>query len=144
MTIAVFDYQTWAQRYPTVALYTDEPLAQALFVEAGLYCDNGDLSVIPCDATTYQPRLALLGMVVAHLADLQSPARGGMVGRIGSATQGSVSVTADMGPASASAAWWQQTTYGAQYWQATAPYRQFTYVPGPVCGTGLYPYGRRW
>lgn len=141
MTVAVFDYATWAQRYPAVALYTDAPLAEMLFVEAGLLCDNGDASVIPCDPVTYQPRITYLGMVVAHIATLgrpESAGGSGLVGRIASATQGSVSVTADMGAQPRSAVWWQQTQPGATFWAATQAYRSFLYMPRPQTAQ-LYP-----
>lgn len=129
MTVAVFSYAAWAARYPTLAVGVDEALAAELFTEATIYLDNTDASVVPADAVTYQPRLSLLGMVLAHLVALEAPSREGVVGRISSASQGSVSVSADMGPPSGSAAWWQQTTYGANFWQATAAYRTFAYRP---------------
>jgi hypothetical protein len=146
MTVAVFDYATWAQRYPAVALYTDAPLAEAIFAESSLFCDNTDASPIPCDAVTYQPRLMYLGMVVAHIAELGRPATAGgsgLVGRIASATQGSVSVTADMGAQPRSAAWWNQTQPGASFWASTARYRTFQYSPRPAT-TPYYPLRRPW
>ncbi|MDE3023802.1 MAG: DUF4054 domain-containing protein, partial [Pseudomonadota bacterium] len=53
-----------------------------------------------------------------------------LVGRINSATEGSVSVTADMGAVTNTQAWYMQTKYGAAYWQASAPYRNFQYRTG--------------
>jgi hypothetical protein len=77
-----------------------------------------------------------MNLVVAHLAAMRFGVNGQppspLVGRISSASEGSVSVSADMAGASASAAWWNQTTYGATAWQATNKYRRATYVPGPV------------
>ena len=130
MTIAVFSYTAWAARYPELAATVDECLAEELFAEAGIYLDNTDCSPVPCDPTTYQPRRALLGMVVAHLAALGAAGRSGIVGRVSNATQGSVSVTVEYNAGNA-AAWFLQTPYGANYWQATAAYRTMHYVPGP-------------
>ena len=45
-------------------------------------------------------------------------------------TEGSVSVSADMGAVGSNTAWYLQTPYGATYWQLTAKYRRFRYVPG--------------
>lgn len=54
----------------------------------------------------------------------------GIVGRIASATEGSVSVAAEYdAPPNASQAWLIQTKYGAEYWSATAKYRTARYVP---------------
>lgn len=125
MTIAVFDYATWAAMYPELLPRCTQPVATAYFAQAGLLCDNTDGAVIPADGTTYEPRLTLLGLVTAHLAAL-SPAnvsRQGLVGRISSASQGSVSISATMEGAAGNAAFWNQTTYGATYWQMTAGYR---------------------
>lgn len=130
MTVAVFNYAAWSNRYPELS-GIDAMLAAAYFDEAGLYLDNSDTSVVPCDPVTYQPRLALLNMVTAHIAEINRPGGSQLVGRINSATQGSVSVSADMGPPSGSSAWFNQTKYGAAFWQAAAPYRTFRYVPPP-------------
>lgn len=76
-------------------------------------------------------RAVLLNMLTAHVVKLASAmATGGLVGRINSATEGSVTVSAEMGPASGTSAWYMQTQYGATYWQATAQYRTFQVVPG--------------
>ena len=127
MTVAVFNYGAWVARYPEFAAKVTQPLAEAYFGEATLYLDNTDASIVPADAVTYQPRLSLLNMLVAHIAALNAPNNGreGLVGRISSATQGSVSVSTDNGAQPGTAAWFQQTQYGASYWQATARYRTF-------------------
>lgn len=143
MTVAVFSYPTWAARYPALAASVDQTLAEAYFAEAALYCNNTDVSVIPCDAVTYQPRLALLNMVVAHIATLNRPTDqggSGLVGRVANATQGSVNVTADMGATPGTAAWFMQTQPGASYWQATAQYRTFR----PVFAPAAPPFPRRF
>ncbi len=131
MAVAVFSYPAWSARYPELAKTVDEILATEYFAEATLYLDNTATSVVPADAITYQPRLMLLGMLTAHVAELNRAGASELVGRVSSATQGSVSVSADMGPPSGSAAWYQQTKYGAAYWAATARYRGFRYVPPP-------------
>lgn len=147
MTVAVFNYAVWAARYPEFSCL-DQATADALFAEAGLYCDNTDCGVIPCDPVTYQPRLMLLGMVTAHLASLmQAAAKGnaGVVGRLSAATQGSVSVSMQY-DASKADQWFAQTQYGATYWQATAQYRTMTYLALPGTANGAYAIAgvRRW
>jgi hypothetical protein len=128
VTVAVFSYAGWAARYPELVASTPEILAGELFAESGLYLDNTDGSVVASDAVTYQPRLMLLNMLVAHLAALRAPDRAGLVGRIASAGQGSVNVSVAMDAQPGSAAWYQQTPYGASYWNATAPYRTMRFV----------------
>jgi hypothetical protein len=53
-----------------------------------------------------------------------------LVGRISPATEGTVSVQADVGVMPNTAAWYQQTKYGMGFWAAVAPLRKFRYVPG--------------
>ena len=70
--------------------------------------------------------------MVAHIAQLMFGSKtqpiSPLVGRIDSATQGSVSVHAEM-PSSPNKAWFYQTTYGAMYAQLMTPYWQGFYAP---------------
>lgn len=135
MAAVAFDYGAWAARYPELAAWVSQPQALAYFNEAGLYCDNTDASPIADDSVGGQ-RSMLLNMVTAHIAKLNAPVNGQaaspLVGRITSATEGSVTVQADMGQQPGSAAWFQQTQYGAAFWEATRRYRSMRYVPGPA------------
>lgn len=131
MAAVAFSYQVWAARYPELADRVAEPLAQAYFAEAGLYCKNDSCSVITDEPT----RLLILNMITAHIAALNATLSDGtpmtpLVGRINSATQGSVTVQAQFDVPAGSAQWWAQTRYGASAWQAMAPYRTMRYVPG--------------
>lgn len=133
MAVAVFNYATWSARYPELAATVGVDLATAYFGEAGLLLNNTDTSLV-CDVNV---RLTLLNMITAHIAALNRPSTLGgtdpqtdLVGRISNATEGSVSVATDYGQVSASSAYWLQTKYGAQYWQATAKYRTAHYRPG--------------
>lgn len=138
MTVAVFNYAAWAARYPEFAATVNEATATLYFDEATLYCNNGSGALVPADAVTYQPRLTLLNMLTAHIAALNAPGSSNLVGRVASATQGSVSVTADMGAQPGTAAWFNQTKYGAAYWQATAQYRTMRQVrPQTGCAPWL-------
>lgn len=138
MGIAAFSYQAWCARFPELADAVAEPLAQALFIEAGLYVNNTDGSVIKDEAK----RGVILNLVVAHLAALSGRAKDApLVGRINSATEGSVTVQAQFDVEPGSAQWWVQTPYGASAWQALRPYRTMRYVPGPV--RSMQPFGVR-
>lgn len=138
MTIAVFDPAAFKLRYPEFSGVSDTVLGQ-VFLDAELYLDNTDASIVP-DATK---RLRLLNMLVAHLCKLQgvaglsgtgSAATGAApVGLLGSATEGSVSVSYDTSHIpKGSAAWFNQTQYGAMWWQSTVYLRTFRYVPRPT------------
>lgn len=67
----------------------------------------------------------------------------GIVGRINQASEGSVSVSAEYANnVPLTAAYFQQTPWGAEYWAATAKYRTFHYAPPPqscctACGGPL-------
>lgn len=134
--VAGFSYAMWSALYPelTGPLGIQAAQAQALFVQAGtLYLDNTPGSRVQDVAQ----RQSLLYLIVAHLAKLKGWSNTGLqptgfVGRITEAQEGSVRVkTADIGGGSATEAWWTQTPYGFDYWQATSQYRTMTYVPGP-------------
>ncbi|WP_347558570.1 DUF4054 domain-containing protein [Robbsia sp. KACC 23696] len=127
-----FDYGAWSLRYPELAASVPADLAQIYFSEATLYCDNTPRSVVQDLAR----RSMLLNMVTAHIAALNAVLNGvqpsPLVGRIGSATQGSVSVATQLDVPAGSAQWYAQTKYGLAYWQATAQYRSMRYVPAYV------------
>jgi hypothetical protein len=89
-------------------------------------------------------RLYLLYLLTAHLTFLNAGTNDGagnvtpppgIVGRINSASEGSVSVTAEYASqVGQSLAFFAQTKYGAQFWQETAQYRTFHYVGAPAHG----------
>ena len=128
--IVVFDNRAWAARYPELA--ASVPDAQPFFDEACVYLDN-----TPCSPVrNWKPggrRAVLLNMLTAHIVALNvglncQPASP-LVGRVTSASEGSVSVsTAITVPGSAE--WFAQTKYGFAYWQATAQNRMMHYRPG--------------
>lgn len=129
MPVATLDYSVWSARYPALAEFTNAGLAQTYWDEAGFFLDNTDASPV----RDLGKRRILLGLITAHLARLNQPASSGgsdVVGRISAASEGSVSLSADMGPVTGSQAWWVQTKEGAQYWAATAFLRTARYVPG--------------
>lgn len=128
--VAVFDYQAWGARYPELAATIGEPQAAGYFADAGLYLNNTASSVVK----DLPARTSLLYMVTAHLAQIFRSKNGALVnplvGRISSATQGSVTVQATMDLPAGTAQWWNQTSYGAAFWAATARYRSMRYRPG--------------
>lgn len=145
MGVAAFDYAAWVATYPEFVSVT-EPTADGYFNMATLFLNNTDCSPVTNVAT----RGVLLNMVTAHLVKLFCPvngvAPGGLVGRVSSATEGSVTVTTEYAAAKTNLeAWWTQTPYGAAYWAAMAPFRTMRYIPGPVpfLGSGIYGGGRR-
>lgn len=143
-----FSYDAWIQQFPEFSAVSDTD-ANLYFGFATLYFDNAGWP------TTVANAPLLLNLLTAHIAWLfaardsnGNPASGGsqpapaLVGRIDSATEGSVSVQTDYdankgGP---NAQWYNQTRYGAMYWAATAMFRTAFYVPpgvtvGPVPAT---------
>lgn len=145
MAVVVFQYAGWATRYPELAPWVTEPMAQSYFSEAGLYCDNTTTSPI-IDETT---RAMLLNMCVAHIAKLSAPINGqapsGLVGRMSNVTEGSVSLSIENNYPPGTVQWWQQTPYGAQFWAATEQYRRMFYVAQPYRVVDPYaPWGGTW
>jgi hypothetical protein len=126
--VVTFNYPAWAARYPEFT-GVDPTLVQAYFNEATIYCRNDGGGPVSTDAI----QTTLLNMLTAHICQLNAAINGQdssqIVGRINSASQGSVSVGTEMN-LPGSAAWFAQTKYGVAYWQATAPYRTMRYMPG--------------
>lgn len=126
-----FDFAGWVTRFPAFGSVS-QPLAAQYFADAGLFLNNSPGSPV-ADLTA---RGRILNLIAAHIATLAARdaamgAGGGLVGRISSASEGSVSVSATIDAQQGTAAWWWlQTTYGALAWQAMAPYRTMRYRPG--------------
>ena len=135
MGVVVFDPTGFRARYPEFAAVSYSVLGM-LFTEATGILNNGDASYV-ADLPT---RAMLLNMLVAHIAKLGGLAAGdngqpGLVGRIQSASQGSVSVSTGAygGTPNASLAYLSQTPYGAAYYQQVAKYRAPRTIPGRSC-----------
>lgn len=132
--IATFDYAKWVALFPALS-YVSDTQAQMWFGIAGEFYLRNDGTGRVRNQQTQQD---LLNLITAHLVQLfvpnpaNGPAQTGLVGRIASATEGSVTVSAEYAAqTSASMAFWVQTQYGAAFWAATAAYRTGMYVPGP-------------
>jgi len=137
--VVIFSYTDWAAMYPQLAVWVGAPAAQMYFNQATLYLDNTSSSLVK-DLTQ---RTALLYMLTSHIAQLLAPQNGQnaspLVGRITDATEGSVTVRAEMKYGEGSAQWYMTTQYGAMYWAATTQYRTMRYLPAPV--RNFQPYG---
>lgn len=131
--IVAFNYAAWIANplYAGFASTVDSGQAQGYFdIATTIHRNDGGGPVN--DATQ---QLNLLNMLVGHLAALFAPPApgqqpSGLVGRINSATQGSVSVQAAYSnTVSEQMAFFIQTKYGALYWVSTAPFRTMRYRP---------------
>ena len=126
MGIVLFDAAAFRMRYPELDQAADGQM-EMWFTQAESIANNTECSIV----TNLKEREMLLMLLMRHFAALdERAAQGGLVGRIGSATEGSVSVSADLSGVSGKAAWFAQTPWGLSYWQMTAKYRAFRYVPG--------------
>lgn len=130
MTAVVFNPTAFKARYPEFNAVSDA-LLSLFFDEATLYLSNQTNSIVQ-DETR---RSVLLNMLTAHIASLNGALSGGrpsgFVGRISSATEGSVSVSSEYG-IPYSAVWFSTTPYGTSFWQATLSIRSFRYFPQPT------------
>lgn len=149
-----FVYSNWEALFPALS-GVNSAQATMYFGLATMYVrnDGGGSINDPVKLTN------ALYLTTAHIAVLfaqqtnGSPTTGGteppspLVGRIASATEGSVSVAAEMPEQPPSAAWWNQTTYGAAAWKMLAPNRTARIVPAPrrIYNPPVGPYfGRGW
>lgn len=147
-TPVIFNYATWLLFFPelsgitTEALYSPDPsdgIPVGFFPTAEMYIRNDGGG--PVDDPAMQKNL--IYYTTAHIAYLRSPRTNGipttggaefptpLVGRINNATEGSVSVASEMPDQPASAAWWNQTPYGAEVWKMLAPFRTMRYLARP-------------
>jgi hypothetical protein len=135
--IATFSYPLFVNRYREFG-GLDQSLAEAYFAEATLYLRNDGTGPVQ-DAGQ---QLALLNMLTAHIAALNQlnpdgSSASGLVGPITSASEGSVSVSSGLVVEAGTAGWYQQTSYGYAFWNATAAYRSMRYIPGRGAYHGL-------
>lgn len=124
MVAVVFDSAKFKARYPEFSAISDGYL-DLCFESAALYLSNSDNSPVQ----DLKRRELLLFMLTAHVAATGGALSGGgaqAVGRVSSATEGSVSVSTEM-PIQNSAAYFAQTQYGVAFWQATSNLRGFRY-----------------
>ena len=132
MAIVTFDPVAFKQRYPEFAAVPD-PTLTACFDEAGLYLSNTDNSPVQ----NLTRRATLLNMLTAHVAYigglLSADGMPRPVGRVSQASEGSVSAAFEgVPPTPGSGAWFQQSQYGAAFWQATSSLRGMRYIPCPT------------
>jgi len=121
--VVAFDYDAWTARYPEFTSVT-EPVAELYFAEACVYHANDGSG--PVNNSLVQT--ALLGMLTAHIAArYQNQKANNPVGRISSATEGSVTVNLEYNIPAGTAQWYNTTQYGSDYWNATQVYRSFRY-----------------
>lgn len=129
--VVTFDPAAFKVLYPAFATVADEAL-ELNFMAAEMFVNNTCCSRVQ-DANK---RERLLNLLVAHITQLLNGINGqppaGIVGVVTSATEGSVSVDTTLGPMPFTAVYFAQTQFGLLFWQLTAPFRQFVYVPAPI------------
>lgn len=145
MAAVTYSYQDWIARFPEFSQCSSQQ-GQAWFLRAETIFAN-DQSNPSYAAQGEAGFKTLFYMLVSHIAWLNAPRDGSgnpaasgtpappIVGRINSASEGSVSVGADMGGAdsgSPSQPWYMQTRYGAEFWAATAGQRVSVPVNNPL------------
>ncbi|CAI9399182.1 DUF4054 domain-containing protein [Lelliottia sp. T2.26D-8] len=132
MAIVVLDISKFRAMFPEFSNVTDAQLP-FLFDQATDYLNNTDFSLV----VDVIKRERLLYLLMAHLAyvrygDVKGNGGTGMVGRLSSASEGSVSVSSEAGQIEFRYMWYTQSQYGMEYWQATKVYRMANYYPGCV------------
>jgi len=137
MAIVVFVPADFKAAYPEFAAVPDPRCMTMFNMAQQAILDNTDNA--PVMALDY--RTQLFWLLVAHLLTLFAVGADGSerpVGRIGNATEGSVSIGFDfqLPPGSAMAPWFNQTKYGALYWMMTAQFRSMKYFVTGDSGAG--------
>ncbi len=141
MAVVVFNPDASKIAFPEFATVPDARL-QLLFNMIGYtLLDNTDGSIV----TDPDQRSAMLDLLLAHVLTLQGwvgtdgtvvPGTG-TVGRVASASEGTVSTSLDYHlSASAGEAWFNQTPWGAMYWMMSARFLSFHDVAAGRSGIG--------
>jgi hypothetical protein len=143
-----FSYSAWVLSFPELSSVS-QVMAEGYFAYAEIIQRNDGTGPVSSDKT----QLMLLNLLTAHICVLNTqtygdaqpgapkPAGGAMVGRVNSATEGSVTVSSDYGASVPfNAAWFLQTRYGAMWWQMTGPYRTMRYTPGRLQTGSLFSF----
>lgn len=138
MAIVAFDPAAFKAAYPEFVTTSDARCTTMFTMAAASILDNTDNS--PVMALDY--RTQLFWLLVAHLLTLFAVGADGSerpVGRVDTATEGSVSVgfAYELPQGSAMAAWFNQTKYGALYWMMTAQFRSMKYYASGDSGLGF-------
>lgn len=138
MAIVVFDPAAFKAAYPEFAAISDPRCTIMFDLAAQGILDNTNNS--PVMALDY--RTQLFWLLVAHLLTLFAVAADGSerpVGRVDSATEGTVSVgfAYELPAGSAMSAWFNQTKYGALYWMMAAQFRSLLYKVAGNSGVGF-------
>lgn len=138
---AVWNPGIFLARYPefTAAYNANQAKFASYFIEAGLYLSNCPTSPVQ----DVNRRLLLLNMLVAHISfingDLSADGQTRPVGRVSDASEGSVSAAFDFTPATpGTGPWFNQSQYGAAFWQATTSLRGFKYSARPTFIGGMF------
>lgn len=132
MATVTFNYAEFIAAYPMFNQVSEPALTQC-FVQSCLILNNTDSSVV----ANVTDRKTLLYLLVAHIATLQGLTNANIaagtygmaavLGRTSSASEGSVSISTDYHTGALNGVWFNQTQYGAAYWQMILPYRSFRY-----------------
>jgi hypothetical protein len=132
--VVVFVPADFKASFPSFATVADAALAMS-FQLATLQLSNGCGSRIK-DAAK---RELFLNLLTAHITALKDGENGqppaGIVGRVSSATEGSVSVKSEVDTSGVYGKdYYAQTQWGFMYWNATAKFRTMVYIAAPpVC-----------
>lgn len=134
MGVAVtITYASWIQFFPQFSVTVPQPIFDGfLWPTAQQFCRNDGFGAV----NNIQAQTSLLQLMLAHLAQLffgssgtaGSQPESPLVGRISDVTEGSVSLSAEM-EGTVNNAWFNQTKWGAAFWQLALPYRLGRYYP---------------
>ena len=141
-----FDPNYWRTNFPAFVSVPDGR-ANFFFSQATLYCANPN-TLVSTDTVLAQ----LLYMLTSHIAALapdiaQIGGVSGPVGRVASAGEGSANISLDNQYPPGTPQWYQQTSYGAAFWEATGGFRTMRWVGPQVALTNMivqnwiYPFG---
>ena len=120
--VVPLDIATFRAAFPAFADPNETPDAaiESAWAVAGLLVGNRPGGRIPYAPPEVVTRAVIMDLALCHLLTLRQ--RGGLVGILTSATQGSVSAGSAFAQAKSSR-WWDQTPCGATAWELMLPYR---------------------
>ena len=121
MAVVELDTGLFRELYPKYEKASDQ-LIETWWEAVCQLIGNTESSRIPYSPPSVNTRKVILYAALCHVAELMTRDNG-VVGRVSSASEGSVSTAFDFPVLSKSGAWWAQTQCGLMVWQMLLPYR---------------------
>jgi hypothetical protein len=132
--VVQYDYAAWQNQFPALASVASNVVQSYWIMAEAFHANDGGGPIQTASLQT-----VLMNLMAAHLLVLfnsmivnpDGSINSGLVGRISSTSEGSVSVSTENQYPPGTDQWYQQTQFGSAYWAATSQFRRMSYRAPP-------------